>query len=495
MKNAKRGLSLLLALALCLSLSLPVWASNEPTEGTEDDPWEDESAEPMSMEEPSIDEYKPSLDADGEKRITSFFELKRELDAYDNTEPLKLIVYEANPYEEEEEPFVFSESITIPTNAVLEFTPVYWWEPGTVIIPEGVQVTVNGHFNLGFRDLYINGTLLIEGCGDRPGMFQVTTSSRYAHVYGKENITVREGGFVQFNNDEPEDAGALAALLLEAAQEPSAFSHWISIDGYAIDRDMTIPENCTLAGDVCVKQGCTLTNDGSIVGDAVSVSGSIINNSVIYFFTHFDLRLPQMFFLNAGGSCRGKGRVYFTDMTEDALPEHMIGFDLSAFQITRSGFENGLDLVLKYDSTQSTLSEDIHFHVLTEIRQEDPFYCEADGHEAYWLCIDCGKLFSDPDGENEIAAPVIIPREPHGLRHFGRVEPTETENGNIEYWRCRDCGKCFADEDGEHEIDPEDVVLPMTTPAYSAADAAAFLAADGARAYDAAQILRQLVGR
>ena len=41
--------------------------------------------------------------------------------------------------------------------------------------------------------------------------------------------------------------------------------------------------------------------------------------------------------------------------------------------------------------------------------------CTEDGYEEYWVCKDpdCGKMFSDADGENEIEKPVVIASEGH----------------------------------------------------------------------------------
>ena len=39
--------------------------------------------------------------------------------------------------------------------------------------------------------------------------------------------------------------------------------------------------------------------------------------------------------------------------------------------------------------------------------------CTKEGSEAYWTCSGCGKLFSDGNGVNEIAAPVAMSKTAH----------------------------------------------------------------------------------
>ena len=39
--------------------------------------------------------------------------------------------------------------------------------------------------------------------------------------------------------------------------------------------------------------------------------------------------------------------------------------------------------------------------------------CTKEGSETYWTCSGCGKLFSDGNGVNEIAAPVAMSKTAH----------------------------------------------------------------------------------
>lgn len=47
----------------------------------------------------------------------------------------------------------------------------------------------------------------------------------------------------------------------------------------------------------------------------------------------------------------------------------------------------------------------------------------------------------------------------HKLTHHDRVEPDYENDGNIEYWICDECGKYFSDSEGNNEISADDIVI------------------------------------
>ena len=67
--------------------------------------------------------------------------------------------------------------------------------------------------------------------------------------------------------------------------------------------------------------------------------------------------------------------------------------------------------------------------------------CTTPGTEAYWTCQrdNCGKLFSDDQGENEINAPVTIKALGHDLIHHDAQAPTCTAIGWDAYQTCSRC--------------------------------------------------------
>ena len=86
--------------------------------------------------------------------------------------------------------------------------------------------------------------------------------------------------------------------------------------------------------------------------------------------------------------------------------------------------------------------------------------CTEDGNKAYYTCSHCDKLFEDPAGKKEIALKdTVIKAEGHKLTHVEAVEPTADKEGSIEYWVCSECGKLFSDAEGKNEISKEDTVI------------------------------------
>ena len=85
--------------------------------------------------------------------------------------------------------------------------------------------------------------------------------------------------------------------------------------------------------------------------------------------------------------------------------------------------------------------------------------CTDAGHEAYYLCSHCGKLFADENAETELSdADVTIAALGHDMTHREAVEATCTVDGNIEYWSCSRCNLNFSDEAGTKEV--ASVTLP-----------------------------------
>ena len=68
------------------------------------------------------------------------------------------------------------------------------------------------------------------------------------------------------------------------------------------------------------------------------------------------------------------------------------------------------------------------------------------------ICDYCGEEYGEPDSTN------------HDLEHVPAKAATVTETGNIEYWQCKDCGAIFSDPDGKDEIALEDTVIAKLPP-------------------------------
>ena len=68
------------------------------------------------------------------------------------------------------------------------------------------------------------------------------------------------------------------------------------------------------------------------------------------------------------------------------------------------------------------------------------------------VCEYCGGRYGEVDSTN------------HTLEHIPAKAATVTETGNEECWHCKDCGKYFSDENGENEIELDDTVIGKLPP-------------------------------
>jgi|GEM_PF-392492 uncharacterized repeat protein (TIGR02543 family) len=55
----------------------------------------------------------------------------------------------------------------------------------------------------------------------------------------------------------------------------------------------------------------------------------------------------------------------------------------------------------------------------------------------------------------------------HNMEHHAAVPATCTEDGNIEYWHCTNCGKYFTDANGNHEISQASTIIHATGHSFS----------------------------
>ena len=87
-------------------------------------------------------------------------------------------------------------------------------------------------------------------------------------------------------------------------------------------------------------------------------------------------------------------------------------------------------------------------HTLTAVEAVEAT-CTAPGQEAYWVCSECGRMFSDAACTQEISAPVKTEAKGHTLKAVEKVAPTCEKAGMEAYWKCETCGWLFSDAAGE----------------------------------------------
>ena len=117
------------------------------------------------------------------------------------------------------------------------------------------------------------------------------------------------------------------------------------------------------------------------------------------------------------------------------------------------------DTLNYYDQKELSLAE-FHVHSLSGTEAVSATCTEA-GNIAYWTCGECGMIFSDAEGTEEITIEdTVIPAAGHTLIHVDPTPATDESAGNIEYYRCEACGKLFEDENCVNEITEEDIIIP-----------------------------------
>ena len=135
------------------------------------------------------------------------------------------------------------------------------------------------------------------------------------------------------------------------------------------------------------------------------------------------------------------------------VPEDVYPDSIRAFTVAEEISE--VRAVLSADQTTITLTVDTpcefciagrsnaHVHQLAAVERIEPT-CTEPGAEAYWKCTECGMLFSDAEGAEEIAAPAEIPAKGHHFEVNNAKEATCAEPGYTGDRICSDCGKVGA---------------------------------------------------
>ncbi len=102
-------------------------------------------------------------------------------------------------------------------------------------------------------------------------------------------------------------------------------------------------------------------------------------------------------------------------------------------------------------------------HTLEKVNASEPA-CGKDGVKEHYRCTVCGKLFADAEGTKEISEKdVTIPATgKHELKKVEEVKATCTKDGVKEHWVCDNCGKMYSDPEGKTEVTEKDLVIPAT---------------------------------
>ena len=97
------------------------------------------------------------------------------------------------------------------------------------------------------------------------------------------------------------------------------------------------------------------------------------------------------------------------------------------------------------------------YHELVAVRDADAT-CDMAGLGAFWKCIDCGKYFSDADGNNELSAPVVIPSTGHSWSEWEITKPATEKTTGEQKHICSVCGKSETQVIPKIKVNPFDDV-------------------------------------
>ena len=101
-------------------------------------------------------------------------------------------------------------------------------------------------------------------------------------------------------------------------------------------------------------------------------------------------------------------------------------------------------------------------HTLTQTEAKEAT-CTEEGNIEYYTCSVCGKLFSDAEGKTEITQEqTAVAATGHSIKQVPAKAATCTEAGNGAYYKCEHCGKCWSDPEGQNEIAEASMTVPAT---------------------------------
>ena len=180
------------------------------------------------------------------------------------------------------------------------------------------------------------------------------------------------------------------------------------------------------------------------------------------------------------------GETEITEVPVDPQTEHIPGEPFEENDVPPTCTEQGhFDEVVCCEFCGEELSRETVYtgyqdHDLYYVPGEEPASCTEPGYEGYYQCSQCGKMFSDEYGENEISEPQIIEAPGHDdsgewVRDESTlVEPTCKDKGSVDmvlYCKRDGCGAeigrktVYLDITNDHDLETVQAKAPGCTTA------------------------------
>lgn len=129
--------------------------------------------------------------------------------------------------------------------------------------------------------------------------------------------------------------------------------------------------------------------------------------------------------------------------------------------ITATEPETGLTIITYHYESFTTLIGHTHSaNNLTKVPGEKAS-CTEDGVAEHYTCAEeacAGIAYGDVNGSTIVANTVIFATG-HSIVEVKAVAATTEKEGNIAHYKCEECDALFSDEEGENELAAEDVVI------------------------------------
>ena len=296
------------------------------------------------------------------------------------------------------EPLVIKESISIPASLSL------YCEEATVIVPEGVTLTLNGEVNY-FKELTIDGTvvsnqeltayekLTVNGNLTNNGWLRPGAE---CEVVGFDNITFGKYGEIWWTKkfttfSQMKDYFELAEANPKYTYDICA-DYNVEVVDVHITEDVEIPENARLYGDdnctLTVDAGCTLTNNNYIGlnGGTLVVNGTLDGTGDIqlgWICYEGDQYVYGNMVVGSTGTYDSKGYISVHGGDRTDYSGSLSGLDFSLFNVETYGEEGSYiwELRLKAyagsdDGTDDPVDENIYFYSFEEM--QDVFAAAAE---------------------------------------------------------------------------------------------------------------------